>query len=215
MNRPLVAILALSLASTTPTCASQVWLGPPSRSSVSGRPSPTINVSSHRSTRCSGHDALDDAPYSSSTLLSIRGGSSLTQDDNDNEGKEDAEVRKKQLQQEQSKLLKYRTEQQLLYQLRSTYLSEMLASRGVPVPTVLGVATAEGNKVPEMVDWDCAMCTYDEPKVSVLLRCDATVRRSLFPLSYLQLHSFTLPQWSPLFTHKTNNALLPELSLLL
>lgn len=83
------------------------------------------------------------------------------------------------------------------------------------MPTVLGVATAEGNKVPEMVDWDCSMCTYDEPKVSVLLRCDATVRRSLFPLSYLQLHSFTLPQWSPLFTHKTNNALLPELSLLL
>ena len=66
------------------------------------------------------------------------------------------------------KLLKYRSDQQLLYQLRSTFLSELLASRGVPLPTVMGVSTVEGDKPPEKVDWDCAMSTVDDPKVHLL-----------------------------------------------
>jgi hypothetical protein len=65
-----------------------------------------------------------------------------------------------------NKLLKYRSDQQLLYQLRSTYLSELLASRGVPLPTVVGVSTVEGEKPAERVDWDCALSTVEDPKVN-------------------------------------------------
>ena len=93
-----------------------------------------------------------------SSLASVRGGSSgpLTVDE-DEEHKKTLEG--------YAKLVKYRSEQQLLYQVRSTYLSEMLAARGVPMPTVVGVATVEGNKPPEKVDWDCAMSTLEDPKV--------------------------------------------------
>ena len=108
---------------------------------------------------------------SSSILMSIRGGdaiSSATEEEEDN----DEEARRKR-KEEQIKLNKYRTEQQLLYQLRSTYLSEMLAGRGIPnLPTVTSVSTPEGAKPPEKVDWDCALSTYDDPK-SCLYSFDA------------------------------------------
>ncbi|KAL7478110.1 hypothetical protein ACHAW6_003891 [Cyclotella cf. meneghiniana] len=100
-----------------------------------------------------------------SSLASVRGGSSdpLTVDE-DEEHKKTLEG--------YAKLVKYRSEQQLLYQVRATYLSEMLAARGVPMPTVVGVATVEGNKPPEKVDWDCAMSTLEDPK-SCLYSFDA------------------------------------------
>lgn len=61
----------------------------------------------------------------------------------------------------------------MLYQLRSTYLTEMLAMRGVPnLPTIVSVSTADGEKPPEKVDWDCALCTDEEPK-SCLYSFDA------------------------------------------
>lgn len=60
----------------------------------------------------------------------------------------------------------------MLYQIRSTYLTEMLANRGVPLPTIISVSTADGEKPPEKVDWDCAMSTDDEPK-SCLYSFDA------------------------------------------
>lgn len=109
--------------------------------------------------------------------LKLRGGSTMPGDgDIDEEDDDyDEEERRKLQQKEQEefeKLCKYRTEQQLLYQLRSTYLSEMLALRGVPLPTIVSVATADGDKPPEKVDWDCAMCTEDDPK-SCLYSFDA------------------------------------------
>lgn len=109
--------------------------------------------------------------------LKLRGGSTMSGDgDIDEEDDDyDEEERRKLQQKEQEefeKLCKYRTEQQLLYQLRSTYLSEMLALRGVPLPTIVSVATADGDKPPEKVDWDCAMCTEDDPK-SCLYSFDA------------------------------------------
>lgn len=60
----------------------------------------------------------------------------------------------------------------MLYQLRSTYLTEMLAARGVPLPTIMSVSTADGEKPPGKVDWDCAMSTDDDPK-SCLYSFDA------------------------------------------
>jgi len=122
-------------------------------------------------TRCAS-SITDEIPS-----LKLRGGSTMPGDgDIDEEDDDyDEEERRKLQQQEQEefeKLCKYRTEQQLLYQLRSTYLSEMLALRGVPLPTIVSVATADGDKPPEKVDWDCAMCTEDDPK-SCLYSFDA------------------------------------------
>jgi hypothetical protein len=62
-------------------------------------------------------------------------------------------------------LQKWSVEQQMLMQLRSTFLSEALAKRGIPMTTLTDVATSDGDKPPERVDWDCAMSTLDEPKV--------------------------------------------------
>lgn len=74
---------------------------------------------------------------------------------------------------QQRKLAKYHTEQQLLYQLRSTYLTEILASRGVTtLPTLASVSTSDSQKMPELVDWDCALSTDAEPR-SCLYSFDA------------------------------------------
>lgn len=45
-------------------------------------------------------------------------------------------------------------------------MSELLAGRGVPLPTVGGVSAVDGEKPAEKVDWDCALSTVDDPKVS-------------------------------------------------
>lgn len=60
---------------------------------------------------------------------------------------------------------KYKLQQQHLLQLRSTFLSEALASRGIQVgPTLTDVATPEGSKPPQETDWDCSMSTFSNPK---------------------------------------------------
>ena len=128
-------------------------------------------------TRCASSITDENLLLSLLPSLKLRGGSTMSGDgDIDEEDDEyDEEERRKLQQKEQEefeKLCKYRTEQQLLYQLRSTYLSEMLALRGVPLPTIVSVATADGDKPPEKVDWDCAMCTEDDPK-SCLYSFDA------------------------------------------
>lgn len=61
--------------------------------------------------------------------------------------------------------LKWRIQQQQLLQLRSTFLSETLAARGIPLTTMVDVSTLDGAKPPEEVDWDCAMSTERDPKV--------------------------------------------------
>jgi hypothetical protein len=61
----------------------------------------------------------------------------------------------------------YKLQQQHLLQLRSTFLSEALAARGIHVgPTMVDVSTPEGSKPPQEVDWDCCLSTVDDPKVS-------------------------------------------------
>lgn len=101
-------------------------------------------------------------PIIPSSLLVPRGGAS---DNDDEENSKQIAIAG------YTKLLKYRSDQQLLYQLRATYLSELLASRGVPLPTVVGVSTVEGERPAEKVDWDCALSTVDDPKVRTFLIC--------------------------------------------
>lgn len=121
-------------------------------------------------TRCA--SSITDAL---SLPLKLRGGSTIADDgdiDNDHDEEEERRKIQQQKREEFEKLSKYRTEQQILYQLRSTYLSEMLALRGVPLPTITSVSTADGDKPPEKVDWDCSLCTEDDPK-SCLYSFDA------------------------------------------
>jgi len=124
-----------------------------------------------------------------SAALSLRCGStsSTRKDANDDDDDDDTttttreedvedeedDVRRRREREEHEKLIRYRAEQQLLYQLRSTYLTEILASRGVPnLPTLASVSTSDVNRPPEYVDWDCACSTEDEPR-SCLYSFDA------------------------------------------
>ena len=71
-----------------------------------------------------------------------------------------------------SLLQAYRMQQQALLQLRATFLSEALARRGIPLPTMADVSTPTGAAPPQPVDWDCSMSTLEEPK-SCMISFDA------------------------------------------
>ena len=93
----------------------------------------------------------------------------------ESEEEEDAEVQQQAAataNDDAAKLQKWKTEQQLLLNLRSTFLSEALAKRGLPITTIADVSIADGNKPPEPTDWDCVMATEEEPK-SCLYSFDA------------------------------------------
>jgi hypothetical protein len=86
---------------------------------------------------------------------------------------DDEEKQQQQQEEEYIKLTKYHNEQHLLYQLRSTYLLEVLSSRGIPnLPTLSSISTSDTNKPPTIIDWDCALSTNDEPR-SCLYSFDA------------------------------------------
>jgi len=88
---------------------------------------------------------------STRNVFGIRGGSVATQTTTANAA--NAELRK------------YKMQQQHLLQLRSTYLSEALASRGISVgPTIIDVATLDGAKPPQLTDWDCCLSTHENPQ---------------------------------------------------
>jgi hypothetical protein len=74
--------------------------------------------------------------------------------------------------QEIEALQSYRMQQQILLQLRATYLGEALARRGLPMTTVADVSTPEGASPPQPVDWDCALSTETNP-MSCLFSFDA------------------------------------------
>lgn len=99
---------------------------------------------------------------------SARIGTVLDGDSDDEEEEEEVEAAALDDPEEERKRLvlqKWTVEQQMLMQLRSTFLSEALAKRGIPMTTLTDVATSDGDKPPERVDWDCAMSTLEEPKV--------------------------------------------------
>ena len=53
----------------------------------------------------------------------------------------------------------------------------------MPLPTVGGVSTVDGDKPAEKVDWDCALSTVDDPKVGFF-----------FSIVYIVSHPFSLYQ---------------------
>jgi hypothetical protein len=106
-----------------------------------------------------------------------RGGSTSTRSPSSDDDAADDEYeriqKEKERQEKQAQLQKYKLEQQHLLQLRSTFLSEALAARGISVgPTMTDVQTPEGSKPPQETDWDCCLSTHDDPK-SCLYSFDA------------------------------------------
>jgi hypothetical protein len=61
-----------------------------------------------------------------------------------------------------AKLKAYRMRQQALLQLRATALSEALAARGLPIPSIESASTPVGATPPQKVDWDCALSTKEK-----------------------------------------------------
>ena len=102
----------------------------------------------------------------------LRGGASVAEVDNDEDTVESEEGSDITQHPDFDNLRTYRMQQQVLLQLRATYLSEALALRGLPLPTLKDVATPEGALPPQPVDWDCALATEEEPK-SCLYSFDA------------------------------------------
>jgi len=96
-----------------------------------------------------------------------RGGQVLFGEDEDEEEENDEEEgAEKDIRQhpEYDKLRSYQMKQQVLLQLRATYLSEALSRRGLPIASLKDVSTPEGKTPPKKVDWDCAMSTEANPK---------------------------------------------------
>ena len=140
-----------------------------------GRRSPTTAT-----TAAAARNALSSSS-SWASLLRLRGGGSV---DTSNEEDETTNTTMQQQQQQQQDgesqlspeelqaLQSYRMQQQILLQLRATYLGEALARRGLPMTTVADVSTPEGASPPQPVDWDCAMSTETNP-MSCLFSFDA------------------------------------------
>lgn len=97
-----------------------------------------------------------------------RGGNVLISDeddeDEDEEDEDDNETSDIRQHPEYEKLQAYRMKQQVLLQLRATFLSEALAKRGLPIPSLRDVSTPDGRVPPKKIDWDCALSTEADPK---------------------------------------------------
>lgn len=127
-----------------------------------------IRTPSHHRGRLAPH--LSDVSSRLQQPLHIRGGSTRILDNSDDDDDDEEEKEEVEIDPEEEKrrlaLQKWRMDQQMLMQLRSTFLSEALAKRGIPLVTITDVSTADGDKPPEKVDWDCSLSTNEEPKVS-------------------------------------------------
>eukprot|EP00566_Odontella_aurita_P011238 CAMPEP_0113564606 /NCGR_PEP_ID=MMETSP0015_2-20120614/21713_1 /TAXON_ID=2838 /ORGANISM="Odontella" /LENGTH=395 /DNA_ID=CAMNT_0000466707 /DNA_START=23 /DNA_END=1210 /DNA_ORIENTATION=+ /assembly_acc=CAM_ASM_000160 len=105
--------------------------------------------------------AADAVPRGGSTRAATRPEDDEEGDDDDVEARREAEEEARKV---RAALAKYRSDQSVLLQLRSTLLSEALAQRGVPLPTLRDVCTTDGDRPAEKCDWDCALSTVEEPK---------------------------------------------------
>lgn len=114
--------------------------------------------------------------------LSLRGGFSADQDTAAAINCDADEELQRQRRDDHERISKYFMEQHLLYQLRSTFFAEMLASRGVPLPTIASVTTTDGERAPDVVDWDCALSTTDEPRTCLYSFDAAPGTKVLAPL---------------------------------
>jgi hypothetical protein len=97
-------------------------------------------------------------------LLTRRGGSSTAVMEEDDEASAEEKEALAEAERRKAALEKYHMEQSVLLSLRSTFLSEVLAKRGVPIATMMDVSTTDGDKPPETTDWDCALSTEEDPK---------------------------------------------------
>jgi hypothetical protein len=93
-------------------------------------------------------------------------GGSDEEDDDEEKDNEENEDNENDIRQhpEYNKLQAYRMKQQVLLQLRATFLSEALAKRGLPILSLRDVSTPDGKAPPEKIDWDCALSTDADPK---------------------------------------------------
>lgn len=163
-----LAALAIAVAATVCHGANRGWARTARRHNINAPPAIVGDPRRH-----------NVHPASSAASISVRGGSTAHRDEGDRDAdadvEDDDEIQRRiqTMREERERLVKYRTEQQMLYQLRSTYLTEILASRGIPnLPTIASVSTPDGERPPERVDWDCALSTDDEPR-SCLYSFDA------------------------------------------
>jgi len=122
--------------------------------------------------------------------LSLRGGFSADQDTAAAINCDADEELQRQRRDDHERISKYFMEQHLLYQLRSTFFAEMLASRGVPLPTIASVTTTDGERAPDVVDWDCALSTTDEPRTCLYSFDAAPGTKVLAPLGTDQVGLF-------------------------
>lgn len=122
--------------------------------------------------------------------MGLRGGSTGAAAEADDEQDEDEEESAR-LEKDRIALQRWRLEQQQLLQLRSTFLSEALADRGVPLTTMAQVSTLESDRPAETVDWDCAVSTDANPK-SCLYSFDAQAgTKVIAPLGTTQYITLT------------------------
>jgi hypothetical protein len=91
--------------------------------------------------------------------LSARGGATLASPEDQDEDAEEDNLRRHP---DFAKLQSYRMRQQVLLQLRAALLSEALAKRGVPLPSLTDASTPEGKASPKKVDWECAESTKEK-----------------------------------------------------
>lgn len=168
-------VLAIVAISTAVTATSTTAPGGTFRKSFIApivRHVPSKSAAAHRI-----KPILHAIPRGGSTAATARPDEYVEESDEEDEDvvEEDAEEKEQAAaaaKEEAAKLQKWKTEQQLLLNLRSTFLSEALAKRGLPITTIADVSIADGDKPPEPTDWDCAMATEEQPK-SCLYSFDA------------------------------------------
>ena len=168
-------VLAIVATSTAVTATSTTAPGGTFRKSFIApivRHVPSKSAATHRI-----KPILHAIPRGGSTAAAARPDEYVEESDEEDEDvvEEDAEEKEQAAaaaKEEAAKLQKWKTEQQLLLNLRSTFLSEALAKRGLPITTIADVSIADGDKPPEPTDWDCAMATEEQPK-SCLYSFDA------------------------------------------
>lgn len=172
-------VLAMVATSAAVTATSTTVPGGVFRKAFIGpiaRHVPSKAAASRRINSISSSSILHAIPRGGSTAAAARPDEYVEESDEEDEDvEEDAEEQEQAAaaaKEEAVKLQKWQTEQQLLLNLRSTFLSEALAKRGLPITTIADVSIADGDKPPEPTDWDCAMATEEEPK-SCLYSFDA------------------------------------------
>ena len=147
----LFALVALIVQVASVTASTGIKFGTASSSRI-----PTFAVKKNKLA----FDVARSFPRGGSALF----GDAVDEDEEDEEDEEEKDENDIRQHPDFDALQAYRMKQQVLLQLRATYLGEALAKRGLPIPTLSDVQTPDGKAPPKKVDWDCAMSTRSDPK---------------------------------------------------